>query len=468
MTSQPTHRRGSRGGALRWSVAIGALALVAAACGSSSKSSSAPTTAKGTGTTGAATTAASTGTTAASTGTTAPSTGTTAATKGHPNAAGYDWSDVDLSKVSVNVGQILPLTGGAASYADLFRNGSNLAAEQIKAAGGPTLTFDQVDNASGTPETAITAARKLVSDGVPIAQTSFPEASIAIVPVIDSAKLLTFNPAGATPEQLGAGQYLWMAGPDGQAPLKHMADYEQQTNPNAKKAAVIAWNTATGINSGKDIAAQWKSLGGDVTTTELVDIGAADVGPQVARVLSGNPDAVFLVLFGPDNANVIKALRDRGFKGDIVGSEYDPQFKSITGNADEGYSAITYALDPTLNQPFNRLFVDGFKQKYGHDPESFSSMFYENTWLIADLIARAVRAGDDPTKAASLYKAFLANPSTPSSIIGVPYTWDTKTHGYQRPFVVSKVTNGQPKPVGLINNDKLQLGKTLADLQSGS
>lgn len=434
--------------ATRWLAALGALAVVAAAC-SSDDSTSSPTTAA------AVTTTAGPVTT---TGGSSPS--------GSANAAGYDWSDVDLSSVTVKVGQILPLTGGAASYADLFKSGADLAAEQIKAAGGPTLTFDQVDNASGTPEAAITAARKLVSDGVPIAQTSFPEASIAIVPVIDQAKLLTFNPAGATPEQLGAGEYLWMAGPDGQAPLKHMADYVQQTTPDAKKAAVIAWNTATGISSGKDIAEQWKQLGGELTSTELVDIGAADVGPQVARVLSDDPDAVFLVLFGADNANVIKALRDRGFKGTIVGSEYDPQFKAITGDADEGYVAITYALDPTLDQPFNRLFVDGFRQKYGHDPESFSSMFYENTWLIADLVARAVRAGDDPTKAASLDAAWIANPSTPSSIIGTPYVWDTTTHGFQRPFVVSKISNGQPQTVAIIADDQLQLGKTLADLST--
>ena len=186
------------------------------------------------------------------------------------------------------------------------------AAEQIKAAGGPTITFNRVDNTSGTPEAAITAARKLVADGVPVAQTSFPEASIAIVPVIDDAKLLTFNPAGATPEQLGAGEFLWMGGPDGQAPLKLMADYVKSTDPDATSAGIIAWNTLSGINSGKDIETQWKSLGGTVTGTELVDIGSADVGPQVARVLAeGEPDVVFLVLFGPDNANVIKALRDR-------------------------------------------------------------------------------------------------------------------------------------------------------------
>jgi branched-chain amino acid transport system substrate-binding protein len=430
--------------------------LAATACGGDDDDAATATTAAAPSTTAAPDTGAST----TAPGTATPGTGT--------NQSGYDWSDVDLSGVTVKVGQILPLTGGAASYADLFRDGSQLAAEQIKAAGGPTLEFDEVDNASGTPETAITAARKLVSDGVAIAQTSFPEASIAIVPVIDEAKLLTFNPAGATPEQLGAGEYLWMGGPDGQAPLKFMADYVQQTKPDAKKAAVIAWNTATGINSGKDIAGRWEELGGTVTSTELVDIGAADVGPQVARVLADSPDAVFLVLFGPDNANVIKALRDRGFSGAIVGSEYDPQFNAITKGAEEGYAAITYALDVDLDQPFNRLFVDGFRDKYGHDPESFSSMFYENTWLIADLVARAVRAGDDPTDKASLMKAFLAKPSTASSIIGTPYTWDTTTHGYQRPFVLSVITKGERQSVGVIADGKLQMGTTLADLATAS
>lgn len=444
-----SHKRGRR----PRSVFAGALALLlvaAAACGDDDDAGEEP-----------AATDATTAATEAPGDTAAPATsgGETGA-----NAAGYDWSDVDLSTVEITIGQILPLTGGAASYADLFRNGSDLAAEQIKAAGGPTITFNRVDNASGTPEAAITAARKLVADGVPVAQTSFPEASIAIVPVIDDAKLLTFNPAGATPEQLGAGEFLWMGGPDGQAPLKLMADYVKSTDPDATSAGIIAWNTLSGINSGKDIETQWKSLGGTVTGTELVDIGSADVGPQVARVLAEEPDVVFLVLFGPDNANVIKALRDRSFTGTILGSEYDPQFKAITGEADEGYVAITYGLDPGLDQPFNRLFVDGFMDKYGVNPEPFASMFYENTWLIADLVARAVRAGDDPTQKESLVKAFLADPATPSSIVGTPYEWDTTTHGYERPFIIGVVTNGAYEPVGLIEGGTLELGKMLSDL----
>ncbi|WP_116998989.1 ABC transporter substrate-binding protein [Desertimonas flava] len=380
------------------------------------------------------------------------------------NPSGYDWSDVDLSDVTLEVGQILPLTGGAASYADLFRNGSDLAAAQIAAAGGPTITFNRVDNASGTPEAAISAARQLVDDGTPIAQTSFPEASIAIVPIIDDAGLLTFNPAGATPEQLGAGEYLWMGGPDGQAPLRFMADYVHETSPEATTAAIIAWNTATGIAAGEEITARWEELGGSVDATELVDIGSSNVGPQIARALAGEPDVVFLVLFGPDNANVITALRDRGFEGTIMGSEFDPQFEAITGDADEGYVAITYALDPELDHPFNRLFVDGFRETYGTDPEPFASMFYENTWLIADLVARAVRAGADPNDREALYDAFIADPATPTSIIGTPYVWDTETHGYQRPFLVSVVEGHVAVPVGVIADGELQVGRTLADL----
>jgi ABC-type branched-subunit amino acid transport system substrate-binding protein len=450
----------------KYGLTVLVLMSTVAACGSDKTSvSTSATAATMVGSAAPAETTA--GSTAA---TTAPSTAhstasTTAGTGGtSASASGYDWSGVDMSNVTITIGQILPLTGGAASYADLFESGSDLAAEQIKAAGGPTIKFDRVDNVSGTPESAITAARQLVSDGVPIAQTSFPEASIAIVPVIDDAKLLTFNPAGATPEQLGAGKYLWMGGPDGAAPLPLMADYVNQTDKTAKKAGIIVWNTATAIQGGKDIGARWESLGGTVTATEQVDIGAADVGTQVSRILSDKPDTIFLELFGQDNANVIKAIRDKGFTGTIVGSEYDPQFHAFMGTADENFVAITYALDPTLDQPFNRLFIDGYAAKYGHNPESFSSMFYENTWLIADLAVRAVRAGDDPTKKESLFNAFMADPSTPTSIIGVPYKWDATTHGYSRPFVIGVVHDGKDEAVGLIEGQSLELGKTLADL----
>jgi branched-chain amino acid transport system substrate-binding protein len=380
---------------------------------------------------------------------------------------GYDWSDVDLSGIQVTIGQILALTGGASFFGTVEAAGSKLAAQHIKDAGGPSLDFSAEDNQSGLPNAAVAAARKLTAQkNVPLIQTSFPAATLAIIPVIEDAQTLTFQIAGGTLSQLNAGKYLWMGGPLGTEPFPALSDYIKSTLPAAKTGAIMVWDEKDSLAAAADsVKKPWESDSQhSIIAQETVEIGTQDMSAAIARIKSKNPDALFLVLFGADWATAIKQARNAGLNVPIVGSQWNSQGHTVTGSSDENYVWVGYAFDATLNKPFMRLFADDYKKANNADPEIYAGFAYENTWLIADLIARVVRDKGDPTSKTDLYNAFIKSPKAPASLLGPGYSWDSSTHEYSQPQAISQVKGGNSGLIGLVIDGKLNLGKTLADL----
>jgi ABC-type branched-subunit amino acid transport system substrate-binding protein len=188
------------------------------------------------------------------------------------------------------------------------------------------------------------------------------------------------------------------------------------------------------------------------------------MGPQISRIKAKSPDALFLILFGEDWATAIKQARTEGISVPIIGCQWDSQGQATTGSLDENYVYASYAFDPTLKNPFMQLYAPAYQNKYKTAPEIYDAFAYENTWFIADLVYRAVKAKANPNSAAALYEAFIKNPSAPASLIGKGYTWNKKTHEYDQPQVIYEIKKSQPEQIGLVVNDKLRLGETLSSL----
>jgi len=116
--------------------AVASAALLLAACGSSSGSSTSSSPASS-------------------------ATGTTAATPlnaifGPGGAAGGQ-------NVTVQDGMVLALSGPGLVYGDAMQKAANLAAEQIKAAGGPTFVINTGDHNNGDPAKGLVTIQKAVA-----------------------------------------------------------------------------------------------------------------------------------------------------------------------------------------------------------------------------------------------------------------------------------------------------------------
>jgi len=414
--------------------AVVGLAALAAACSSGSSTSSEATAAA----TAAATTEASA---AASGGASSGNCINDIFGPGGPEAG---------EGVTIPAGMLLAVTGQGSFFGDVMSKGALLAAEQIKAAGGMDYQITIGDHKSGDVPTALTETKKLISDGIEVLQTSYGAPSEAIIPLIQEAGVLTFNGGGSSPAQLSQ-DFLWMNRMVyAEDPNAGALAWINKTYPDAKKLALIG-TMENGVGTFKESApANWKALtGGEIVAAEQHDVGATDFKALAQKIKAAAPDAVMTFSFGDDLGYQVKALREAGYTGPIMMDEFTSQAAKIAGSA---YDGVNFAVDfySTENpNPWNQCYVQAYQAKYGEDPEYYGSNYYEQVFIVWDLVKRVLKAGGDPNDAAQLQAALIADPTFASvyggsaDVVG-SVTLDKTDHSISKPMGVFEVQNGTP------------------------
>lgn len=147
------------------------------------------------------TTAGATTTSAGATTTTAAGATTTVAAGGSPlNAIFGAGGQAAGQGVTLNVGMLLAVTGEGSFFGDVMSKGAKLAAQQIEAAGGPTMKISVGDHQSGKVDAMQSEFRRLMStEHMQVLETSYGAPTESIAALIKENKLLSFNGGGASP-----------------------------------------------------------------------------------------------------------------------------------------------------------------------------------------------------------------------------------------------------------------------------
>lgn len=353
--------------------------------------------------------------------------------------------------VTMSAGMMLAVTGQGSFFGEVMSQGAELAAEQIQAADGFDYQISIADHKSGEVPAALSGVRELVSrDKIKILQTSYGAPSEAIVPLIEQNKLLSFNGGGSSPGQVGKPYLYQTRMIFGDDPAPGALAWIAQEYPDAKKLAVVG-TQENGVLGRTEIAPRvWKELtGGEVVASEQHDVGATDFTALVARVKSSSPDAVLTFSFGDDVGYLVKALREANVEVPVMGIEFTQQAATVAGDAYESYNFATDFYDVENPNPWNQIFVEGYREKYGEDPEYYGANYYEQVFWTWELVRRVLADGGDPQDTDALEKALQDEPVFPSLYGGTAdkpgeVKFDVEEHTISKPMAVFKVENGKP------------------------
>jgi ABC-type branched-subunit amino acid transport system substrate-binding protein len=355
--------------------------------------------------------------------------------------------------VTIQGGMNLAMTGQGAFFGDVMSKGALLAAEQVAAAGGPTINITINDHQSGEVPPSVNGVRKLISqDKISFLQTSYGAPSEALIPVLQQNKILTFNGGGASPKQLFA-DYLWMTRMVfAYDPTPGALTWLAENHPEAKRLATIG-TLENGVEALEQLAPQvWPEVsdGGEIVLKEIHDVGLTDFSQVIARVKSSTPDAIFTVSFGNDLGYMVKQFREAAVEVPIVGIEFTQDAQTIAGDLYDTYVFATDYYDAKNPNPWNVEFVEGHQEKYGEDPEYYGANYYEQVFVIWDLMRRVLAEGGDPLSGEALQQALIQNPVFKSVYGGDAETvgemsFDTEAHTILKPMGVFAVKGGVPE-----------------------
>lgn len=292
------------------------------------------------------------------------------------------------SEDQITIGAILPLTGNAAAFGKLMKNGAELAVEKLNAAGGleGKKIVVKYEDSAGDSKTAVSEMKKIVgSDDVPLVLGSLTDNVLAITPIAEQKKVVLINGGGQGAELAGASDFLFNDIPLANTELGAMARFAAQ---NVGKTAVVLHSTDEyGVGGDKIWNSEYKAAGGSVLGTESYATGSTDYRAQLSKLKQYDADVFYFTAYGRDAQLVLKQAKEVGLGGTRVGT-------TVTVSA--GTQAIPEAVGLThtsLRFDPSGTFVDDYKSAYGTDPDLYAANYYNAVMIFADAYKHAKDKG---------------------------------------------------------------------------
>jgi branched-chain amino acid transport system substrate-binding protein len=405
---------------------VGAAAVagpaVLAACGSSEKSSS-----------------GASDTTAAGGATTAPAASADVG-KELIEALGIPASDKLGGGTSWTIGSVLALTGNGSFYGKTMSRGMDLAAKQIKAAGGPDIKIVYKDHKSGEPQAGVQAMTELGTAGIAAKLASYGDDILAMLPLTQQYKCLTLDGGGGNG---GAGQsqdFFWgtraLTAID---PIPGMLKYLEEAYPDAKTIGMTGWDLGAKNNDDyktiftKAISGSKFQLNG---LWELAPPNSTDFANVLTKIKANEPDILVLSTYGQDPGFFLDQSQTANLKTKMIGFELTPDGVAASKGAMDsvGWTFTTDFFN--ADQPASKLaklFVREFKAAYGDAPDFYAANYYEDTLGLWDIYRRVLAKGGNVNSGVELQNALKENTTLPSvyggddSTLGT-FTLDPQTH----------------------------------------
>ncbi len=317
----------------------------------------------------------------------------------------------------IKIGEWLDITGGGATAAESARLGTNVAIQEINAAGGiagrkiVTVTADtQTDPTIGVGE----AKRLVLQEKVDlIIGPVISQVLLAALPVMNDAKVAQLGATGSELVTPQAGPYYFSLLINAESQARAVLNQAEQVL-HAKSGAVLSDSGAQAKSFVEVMKKEMAARGMRLTGAQEYQYRATDLTPQLLTLRRGNPDTLFLFASsGEDAGNALKGRDDLGWNPKVTGNYTVATFadalikvagkETLHDATGLNYTAFTYCDPNDLPKPF----VDFVARARAYDPAAaarlsmlFAATFYDGVYLLKDAIEGSGGKTDGPTIAA--------------------------------------------------------------------
>jgi len=274
---------------------------------------------------------------------------------------------------AVNVGVILPLSGANAQFGINSRNGIELVADEINAAGGIKALGGArinlvVADSTSTPTTAANVGQRLLTqnDVVAILGAFASSLTIAISEVTErrGVPLLTMS---FSDQITGRGfenifQVVAKASVIGKAQFDGTVAIAASAGQKLERIAIMYEDTAYGTSQAGGLREGAKAAGVQIVMDDAYPLGITDVTPLINKLRASGAQAVFPVSYLNDSLQIIRAMRQQRITIPAIGGAAGyviPDFEKGLGEFAEGVLSISpanYDLAPELTERFRKRF----------------------------------------------------------------------------------------------------------------
>jgi branched-chain amino acid transport system substrate-binding protein len=273
----------------------------------------------------------------------------------------------------VNIGVILPLSGANAQFGVNSRNGIQLVADEINAAGGVKALGGAkinlaVADATSTPTTAATAAQRLITQNdVTAILGAFASSLTIAISEVTERRDIPFLTMSFADQITGRGfknifQVVAKGSVIGNAQLAYTLELAKAAGAKIEKIAIMYEDTAYGTSQATGIRAAAKTANVAIVMDDAYPLGITDATPLINKLRASGAQAVFPVSYLNDSMLIIRTMRQQRIAIPAIGGAAGyviPDFEKALGPVAEGVLSIApanYDLAPELTDRFRKRF----------------------------------------------------------------------------------------------------------------
>jgi len=285
-----------------------------------------------------------------------------------------------------------------------------LGQEQVIGAKIAETFFNQQGGVNGTPiklmiqdtagdeQGAINAFNTLITKDqvVGIVGPTLSQQAFGADPIADRAKVPVLAPSNTAKGIPQIGDYIARVS----APVAVVAPNAVKTalklDPKIKNVAVFfAQNDAFSKSETETFQKTVKDQNLNLLTVQKFQTTDTDFQTQATNAMNLKPDLIIISGLAADGGNLVKQLRELGYKGSIIGGNglNTSNVFSVCKQQCDGV-LIAQAYSPELPGEINKAFRDAYKAQNKKEPPQFSAQAFTGVQVFVE----ALRAVDSQTK----------------------------------------------------------------------
>jgi branched-chain amino acid transport system substrate-binding protein len=317
-------------------------------------------------------------------------------------ALGFAVAFAGSAAAQIKMGVAGPITGANAPFGAQLKNGTEMAVNDINAAGGilgQKIALSYGDDVAD-PKQGVSVANKFAADGVKFVVGHFNSGvTMPSSEVYQENGILEVTPSATNP--MITERNMWnifrTCGRDDQQGavaaeyiLKHF---------KGKKVAILHDKTTYGQGLADEAKKAMNKGGMKEVMYEGINIGDKDFSALVSKIKASGADLVYWGGLFTEGGLIVRQMRDQGVKAPLFGGDgiTSDEFASVGGPGVEG-TLMTFPPDPR-NRPDAKALVEKFRANK-FEPESYTLYSYAAVQIIKEAAERAKSL--DPKKVADV------------------------------------------------------------------
>jgi branched-chain amino acid transport system substrate-binding protein len=285
-----------------------------------------------------------------------------------------------------------------------------LGQEQVIGAKIAEQLFNQKGGVNGTPiklifqdtagdeQGAINAFNTLINQNkvVGIVGPTLSQQAFGADPIAERAKVPVLGPSNTAKGIPQIGDYIARVSVPVAVVAPNAVKQALKINPQIKKVAVFfAQNDAFSKSETETFQKTVKEQKLDLVTVQKFQTTDTDFQSQATNAINLKPDLVIISGLAADGGNLIKQLRQLGYKGLIIGGNGLNTSNLFTVcQAQCNDVLIAQAYSPELTSEINKAFKEAYKAQNKKEPPQFSAQAFTGVQVFVE----ALKTLDSKTK----------------------------------------------------------------------